>query len=77
MADKFLYIHNYDTQNYPFCTLQLMVETLGHSDLIKYKKVPKGFESTNKKMYLKTLGTSVINIPMSPPSLAKLLNNNH
>ena len=31
MADKFMYIPNDDTQNYPFCTLPLVVETFGHS----------------------------------------------
>ncbi len=30
MADKFMYIPNDDAQNYPFCILQLAVETLGH-----------------------------------------------
>ena len=27
MADELMYIHNDDTQNYPFCRLQLVVET--------------------------------------------------
>ena len=27
MADKLMYIHNYDTQNRPFCRLQLGVKT--------------------------------------------------
>ena len=32
MADKLMYIPNMDeTQNYPFCRLQLVVERLGHS----------------------------------------------
>ena len=30
-------------------------------------KVPKVVEPTNRKRYYKTLGTSVINIQMSPP----------
>ena len=30
MADKLMYIPNDDTQNYPFCNLQLVVETFGH-----------------------------------------------
>ena len=33
------------------------------------KEVPKAFKPTNKKTYYKTFGTSVINSPMSPPSL--------
>ena len=28
MADKLIYILNDDTQNYPFCKLKLVVETL-------------------------------------------------
>ena len=28
MADKLMYIPNDDTQNYPFCRLKLVVETL-------------------------------------------------
>ena len=32
-------------------------------------KVSKGFNPTNKEASYKTMGTSVINSPMSPPSL--------
>ena len=32
MADKLMYIPNDVTQKYPFCRLQLVVETLGHSN---------------------------------------------
>ena len=31
MADNLMYISNDDTQNFPFCRLQLEVETFGHS----------------------------------------------
>ena len=31
MADKFMYIPNDDAQNQPFCRLNLVVETFGHS----------------------------------------------
>ena len=31
MADKLMYIPNDDTQNYPFCSLQLVAETFEHS----------------------------------------------
>ena len=31
MADKLMYIPDDDTQNYPFCRLQLVIETFGHS----------------------------------------------
>ena len=30
MADKLLYIPNDNTQNYPFCILQLVFKTFGH-----------------------------------------------
>ena len=35
MADKLMYISNDDTQNYPFCRLQLAVETFGQSTPLK------------------------------------------
>ena len=53
MADKFMYIPNDDTQNYPFCSVKLGVETFEHSNY-------------------KTLGTSVINSPVSLVSLIKV-----
>jgi hypothetical protein len=31
LADKFMYIPNDNTQNYTFCRLNLVVETLKHS----------------------------------------------
>ena len=31
MTDKLMYIPNYDTQNYHFCKLKLVVETFKHS----------------------------------------------
>ena len=31
MANKFMYISNDDTQNYPFCRFKLVVKTLEHS----------------------------------------------
>ena len=53
MADKLMYIANDDTQNYPFCRLQLVVETFGHSDKLtnqsKFNKSPKVVRQTNKK----------------------------
>ena len=33
MADKLMYIPNSNTQKYPSCRLQLVVETFGHSTL--------------------------------------------
>ncbi len=49
MADKFMYISNVDTQNTPFCRLQLVVETFGHST---NKNSIKVVEQTNKKTLL-------------------------
>ena len=62
MADELMYIPNEDTQNSLFCRLQVLVETFGQASL----KVPKVVKPTNKKTLLKTLGTSVINSPLSP-----------
>ena len=57
MAEKWMYIPN-DGTNYSLGKLKFVVETFGHS--------PK---SKLNKSYYKTLGISVINNPMSPPSL--------
>ena len=53
MVDKFMYIPNDDTQNYPICRLKLVVETLDtqlneptNQNTIK---VPKVVKPTNKK----------------------------
>ena len=48
MTDKLMYIHNDDTQNYPFCRLELVVSTNEQTNhnLIK---VPKVVKPTNKK----------------------------
>ena len=56
MADKLMYILIGDTQNYPFCRLQLVGETLdtqlneptNHNSV----KVPKVVKPTNKKTLL-------------------------
>ncbi len=54
MADKLMYIPNLDAQSYPFCWLQLVVETFGHwtwkSKKSKFNKDPKVVEPTNKNM---------------------------
>ena len=51
MAEKFMYIPNDDTQNYPFSGLKLMVETFEHlmNQPVKTPKVPKVIMPTNKK----------------------------
>ena len=76
MADKMLYIPNDDKQNAPFCRLQLIVQTFGHSINKPANqnsiKIPKLLGQRIRKHY-KTLGTSVINSPMSPASLDNTL----
>ena len=74
MSDKLMYIPNDDTKN-SFCTLKLMVETFEHST---YKstnhnslKSPKMLSQRKRKLYYKTLGTSVINSSLSPLSMEK------
>ena len=73
MADELKYIPNDDTLNYPCFRSRLVLERLETSlnepidqNLIISHKV---VELTKKKVILKTLGNSIINIPMSPPSL--------
>ena len=65
MVDKKMFISKEDKQNYNFFRVQFVVETLGHSILQKSSKL-----LSQRISYYKTLGTSAINIPMSPPSLA-------
>ena len=69
MANKFMYIPDDDTQNYPFFRLQVMVEMFLHSTLLtnesKFNKSQQIVKPTRKKY--KTLGTGVIKSPMSPP----------
>ena len=52
MVDKLIYIPNDDPKNYPFCRLQLVVETFGHSTKLtnqKSIKVSMVVKLTNKK----------------------------
>ena len=56
-----MYIPNDDKQNYPFCRLELVVET--NQNLLKS---PKLVSQRIRKRYYKILGTSVINSPLSP-----------
>ena len=65
-----MYIPNDITQNYPFCRLLLVVytqlnEPTNHNSI----DVPKFVKPENKKCCYKTLWTSAIDSPMSPPSL--------
>ena len=73
MADKLMYIPNEDIQNtlsvdYDQCLkpLDTQLNEPTNQNLIK---VPKVVQPTNKKTFLMTLGTSVINIPMYTPSM--------
>ena len=69
MAVKLMYIPNNDTKNYPFCRLKSVVDMFEYSSYrtnqSKFIIVPKVIKAINKK----TLGTSVINSPLSPLSL--------
>ena len=65
MADKLMCIPNNEAQNYSFCRLKLVVETFEQNSL----NSPKLFSKRIRKRYYKTLGTSVIDSPMSPSSL--------
>ena len=66
MADKLMYIPNDVTQSYTICRLQWVVETFKHQ--FQWKS-PKLLSQRTRKRYYTTLGTSVINIPLSPFSL--------
>ena len=48
MANKLIYIPNDDTENYPFYSLQTVVETIGHS----MNQPNSNQNSTNKKTLL-------------------------
>ena len=49
MADKLIYILNDDTQNNPFCRLQLVDTQLNEPTNQNSMKVPKVVEPTNRK----------------------------
>ena len=70
MAYKFMYNPNYITQNYLYFISKLVLDTFGHSiDKRANKnpiKVPKVLNLRIRKCYYNTLGTSVINSPLSP-----------
>ena len=65
MTDKLMYFFNDDTQNYSLQFLQ----TFEHSTWNNQSKFPKLLSQWIRNCYYKTLGTSAINSPMSPPSL--------
>ena len=51
MADKLMYISNYDTQNYHFCRLKLEVKTFEHSTAPNNQnsQVPNVIKTAKKK----------------------------
>ena len=65
-----MYIPNDDTQDHPFCRLKLNLKRLNSQIDVPTNQiqVPKVVKPTNKKSFCKTLGTSVINSPISPLS---------
>ena len=72
MENKFMYIPNDVTQNFPFYRLHLVVKTfdaeLNEPTNQNLKKSPKLLCQRIIKSYYKTLGTSVIqpNVPFVP-----------
>ena len=55
MADKLMYLLNDDTQNYPFYRLQLVVETIGHSQM-SLRSLRNIFEAMDQAINIKILG---------------------
>ncbi len=60
MAEKFRYIPNDDTHNYPLCRLQLVVRKFDHSTKHTHQSNVNSFSKvvkpTNKKMLLYDFG---------------------
>ena len=70
MANKLFYVPSDDTLNYPFCKLKLVVERLDTQlNETTNQNSPKLFSQRVRKLYYETLGTSIINSLMSPPSV--------
>ena len=67
MADKLMYIPNDLNKKYPYWRLQLVVDTQSNNPT-KQKSLKLLGQRIRNWCY-KTLGTDVINTPMSPPSL--------
>ena len=67
MADKLMYITNYDTLLLICRSLLKRFETQLKPTKKNSMKDPKNVEPTNKKCYYKTLGSSLINSPLSTP----------
>ena len=70
MADKLIFIPNDDAQNFPLLYLDYnqWLKYLKYYQPIKIQlKFPNLLSQRMRKHYNKTIGTSVINSPMSPP----------
>ena len=70
MADKLMYIPNANTQKYPFCRLQLVVERLDNQfnePTNENSKTSPKLLSHRIRKHHNTLGTSAINRPMPLP----------
>ena len=65
MSNRMICIPYNDTQNYPFYNQQLKRLDIQLNETANHKLLDQRI----RKRYYKTLGFSVINIPMSPPSL--------
>ena len=64
-----MYISDDETQNYPFCILKLVVESMNTNKTNNQNslKSPTLLSQRIRIRCFKTLGTSVINSPMSLP----------
>ena len=67
-----MYILNDDIQNYPFCRLKLVIETLNLiNQLISLNSLTLNLLSQRiRTRFYKTLGTRVLYSPLSPPPLS-------
>ena len=65
MADKLIYISNHDTQSFAAFNLKRLDTQINEQTIVNLLRVSKVVRPTNQN---KTLGTIVINSPLSPPS---------
>ena len=74
MPDKLVFIPNDDAQNYPSVDYNYWLKSFATQlNESKFNKFPKLLRHQIKKRYYKTLGTSVVNSQLSPPSLQMLV----
>ncbi len=67
MADILMFNHNGETQNNPSVDKNAWMFEHNESTNQNLLNSPKFFSQRIRKRYYKTLGTSVINSPISPP----------